>query len=292
MKELISVIIPTFKRPEKLLRAVKSVRAQTYKEFELIIINDDIDHSDINEMISKLDDNRLKLFSNSGVKGANGARNTGILKAKGIYLAFLDDDDEWMINNLESQLNCLRNTDEKVGLVYGGYLMENNSKWTAIYQNKQGDLYAEIILDKLYIGASSNIFIKKEIIKKVGLWDQKLARQQDLEFLIRVFKHYKAVYNPKLILKVYGHNDPVPEKSFHSREEFLNKVSHHLDHISEKQKALFLSNHYRRQAMYLIEMGDFKKSKNYWLKSFRNKKVSIKKDIKIAIALIKSLKSS
>jgi len=288
MKELISVIIPTYKRPERLLRTVKSVLSQSYKNFELLIINDDNENSDLDGIIRKIDDKRIKLFSNSRSKGANGARNTGIINSKGNYLAFLDDDDEWMTNYLETQLNCLMVTDKKVGLVYGGYLLERDSKWIPNFQKKEGELFSDIILDKLFIGASSNIFIKKEIIEKVGLWDEDLLRQQDLEFLIRIFKHYKGAYNQELILKVYGHNDPRPEKSYHSREEFVKKIRPHLNSISDKEKAIFFSNHYRRQALYLIEMKSFGAARKNWYKAFKNRKISVKKDGKLIISLLGS----
>ncbi len=286
MEELISVIIPTYKRPEKLLRTIKSVVSQTYTNFEVLVINDDVEESNLLERINELKDGRIKLLKNQRTKGANGARNTGIINASGRYIAFLDDDDEWMTNYLETQVKTLKNTNEKVGLVYGGYLLEKKSKWTPVFQKKEGNLFADIILDKLFIGASSNIFIKEEIIKKVGLWDEDLARQQDLEFLIRVFKYFEVVYNPELILKVYGHNDPKPEKSFHSREEFLTKVLPHLNHFLDKQKALFYSNHYRRQAGYLLKMKSYNSAKECWLKAFKNKKIAFKKDIKLILIVL------
>ena len=285
MKDLISVIIPTYKRPEKLLRTVKSVVNQTYKNLEILVVNDDRGK---NNLLTGLKDDRIKIIKNERSKGANGARNTGIINAKGFFIAFLDDDDEWLPNYAETQLNCLKETSEDVGLVYGAYMIEENNKWMPKFQRIEGDILAELITDKFRIGASSNIFIKKEIIDKIGLWDEEMARQQDLEFLVRVFKHYKVVCNQELILKVYGHNDPDPEKTFLSREIFCEKILPHLDDILEDQKALFFSNHYRRQTNFLIKMKSFKKAKKYWLKAFGNKKISIRKDGKILISLLKS----
>lgn len=285
MKDLITVIIPTFKRPEKLLRTVKSVVNQSYKNLEILVVNDDLSNDDL---LVGFKDERLKIIQNERSKGANGARNTGIINAKGYFIAFLDDDDEWLPNYAETQIKCLKETGEDVGLVYGSFLLEVNDKWIPRHQNITGNILAEFITDQFRIGASSNIFIKKEIIDKIGFWDEEMARQQDLEFLSRVFKNYKVVCNQEVVLKIYGHNDPDPEKTFVSREKFYNKILPHLDEISEDQKALFYSNHFRRQTNFLIKMRSFEKAKKYWLKAFGNKKISVRKDGKILISLLKS----
>jgi len=294
MDNLISVIIPTYKRQEKLMRAVNTVLVQTHKNIEIIIINDDLENNLSIEMFEHLNDDRIKLVNNKRTKGANGARNTGILIAKGKYLAFLDDDDEWLINYLETQFNRLRITNDKVGLVYGGYLLEKNSKWIPYSYEKEGNLFTELIIGKFSIGASSNIFIKREIINRIGLWDEDLLRQQDLEFLIRIFDGFDAVFNNNMVVKIYGHNEPNPIKAYDEREKFLNKISGQLLKLNEKKVKIFFSNHYRRQALYKIKNGDFKKAKMNWLKAFSYKKVSFnsfRKDIKLVLAVMNKLNS-
>lgn len=288
MQDLVSVIIPTYKRPDRLERSVRSVLNQNYSNFEVIIVDDDKVGNESVKVIENLDDKRITLLKNQRAKGANGARNTGILNSKGKYLAFLDDDDEWLANNLISQIDRIKDTDDKTGMVYGGYLMEKNNNWLENYQNKEGDLFSDLLLDKLYIGASSNIFIKKEVIKKVGLWDENLKRQQDLEFLLRVFKDFHVVFNKNIIARIYGHNDPPPSRSYKAREDFLKTISSDLDKLPDRQRREFLSNHFRRQSMYQTQERNYKESVKLWKKAFNQKKFSFKKDVKIVLAFIKS----
>ncbi|MDN3643380.1 glycosyltransferase family 2 protein [Lutimonas halocynthiae] len=289
MEEKISVVIPTFKRPDRLTRALNSVLNQTYSNFEILVIDDDNMGEESLNVVENFNDDRIMFFKNNRSKGANGARNMGVIHATGNFIAFLDDDDEWLPIYLESQLKTLESTDKMTGMVYGGYLLEKNNNWKENFQNKEGDLFSAIILDQVYIGASSNIFIKREVIDHVGLWDEELLRQQDLEFLIRVFDKYLTVFNPKIILKVYGHNDPAPIKSFNSREVFYNKVQNQLEKLSESEKRAFISIHFRRQALYKLQMSDFIGAKENWLKAFHHKKFSFKKDAKLCLALLKLL---
>lgn len=292
MDELISVIIPTYKRSKKLLRAVNSVLIQSYKKLEILIVNDDSEDIILPEIISNINDERVILINNERTKGANGARNTGILNAKGKYIAFLDDDDELYIDGLETQLFRLNMTNSEIGFVYGGYLLEKGSNWVSHYYKKEGDLFSDLVTGEFSIGASSNIFVKKETIDKVGLWDESLMRQQDLEFLIRILEDHSAVFNNNLVVKIYGHNEPNPNKAFHEREKFLNKIYHHLFKLSDKNMKIFFSNHYRRQALFLIKMRDFKRAKIYWLKAFSYKKISVKsfrKDTKLALTFVNKL---
>ena len=229
ISNLVSVIIPTFKRIKKLHQAIESVLNQTYSSFEILVINDDkSDDIHVLKVIDSFKDNRIKFFKNSRIKGANGARNTGILHAKGEYIAFLDDDDEWLINKLEDQLKCLKTKKDTFGGVYSGYLIEKNKKWEEYNGNVEGRIMNEVILDEVKVCAGSNLLIKTETIKRVGLWDEDLLRQQDLEFLIRFLNDYELAYDKNTVVKIYGHNTPNPKKAFKAREKYILKISNFL----------------------------------------------------------------
>jgi glycosyltransferase involved in cell wall biosynthesis len=100
---LVSVIIPTLNRPRLLLRAIASVLGQTYKEIEIIVVVDRPDQDTVSAVRS-LDDPRVKLVVNSDSLTAAGARNAGVDRALGEWVAFLDDDDEWLPDKLEKQI--------------------------------------------------------------------------------------------------------------------------------------------------------------------------------------------
>lgn len=99
----ISVVIPTLGRPKLLLRALKSVFAQTYHKFEVIVVVDGPDDETV-AALQTIDDPRLHSVANPRSMTAAGARNIGVAHAKGDWIAFLDDDDEWMADKLEKQI--------------------------------------------------------------------------------------------------------------------------------------------------------------------------------------------
>ena len=119
---LVSVIMPTYKRSEKLLRAIDSVLNQTYKNLELLLVNDNEPFDEYTELLKK----RVEKYSNDERfhlilqdKHINGAvaRNVGIRQARGQYIAFLDDDDWWELNKLEEQVKELKSLDDSWGAV-------------------------------------------------------------------------------------------------------------------------------------------------------------------------------
>ena len=112
VKDLISVVIPTYRRPEKLKRAIMSALGQTYNFVEVLVVNDNENDdeftAEVKEIIAGIEDDRLKLiFQERHINGA-AARNAGIRAAIGEYIAFLDDDDYWDEDKLEVQYNALK----------------------------------------------------------------------------------------------------------------------------------------------------------------------------------------
>ncbi|MEM7062780.1 MAG: glycosyltransferase family 2 protein [Cyanobacteria bacterium P01_B01_bin.77] len=102
---VISVVIPTFRRPQLLLRAAKSVLTQTFTNIELIIVIDGQDPI-TRRAVATLRDNRLRCVELPNNRGAPSARNRGVMESRGHWIAFLDDDDEWYSTKLEEQLEA------------------------------------------------------------------------------------------------------------------------------------------------------------------------------------------
>src|SRR4051794_40599610 len=105
MDERISIIIPTRNRPDLVCRAIGSVLTQTYKEIEVIVVVDGPDAATV-RALEMVKDSRLKKIVLSENVGPAGARNAGILESKSQWIAFLDDDDEWLPSKLEKQIGA------------------------------------------------------------------------------------------------------------------------------------------------------------------------------------------
>ena len=115
---LISVIIPVFNRKDVLVRAVRSVLAQTFTDFDLIVV-DDGSREDIAEALGNvLQKPNVSLVRHETNRGAGASRNTGVAHATGRYVAFLDSDDEWRPEKLEHQLSFHAGTSRVPGIVH------------------------------------------------------------------------------------------------------------------------------------------------------------------------------
>jgi glycosyltransferase involved in cell wall biosynthesis len=99
----ISIVIPTLRRPKLLLRALNSVFAQTYSPMDVVVVVDGPDEETITALRS-ISDSRLQVIVNERSLTAAGARNAGVTAARGEWIAFLDDDDEWLPDKLEKQM--------------------------------------------------------------------------------------------------------------------------------------------------------------------------------------------
>ncbi len=118
---LVSVIIPTYKRPALLRRSVMSVLAQTYANLELIVV-DDCSPDETPEVMGAFTDPRVRYIRLETNQKAGRARNAGIAAARGELIAFQDDDDLWLIEKLERQVAALHAAPPEVGLNIAAYL--------------------------------------------------------------------------------------------------------------------------------------------------------------------------
>ena len=193
---LVSIIITTYNRPDDLKRAIQSVLNQTYKNFELIIVNDA--GTDVEHLVKEFNDNKIKYIVHKKNKGLAAARNTGLKAAKGKYIAFLDDDDLFYKNHLEIAVQQLKQN-EKV--VYSdavrATIKKENEKYIVV--NKTVPYSIDYDRNKLLVGniAPVNCFVfEKSLVDKAGLFDESLPVLEDWDFWLNLsfltsFKHIK-----------------------------------------------------------------------------------------------------
>ena len=186
---LVSIIIPTFNRANVIGRAVKSVLEQSHSDFELIIV-DDGSTDNTREVITRLRDRRIRYLRHETNKGSNPARNTGVIAAKGQYVAFLDSDDEWLPMFLEKIIKIF-DQDKSLGAVYSrAWVCSNDGKLFDGYQfHLKGNIYKEVLLQG-YLSYMITIVVKKEIIDllKPSPFDPSFFYGDDDDYCFRVAK--------------------------------------------------------------------------------------------------------
>jgi glycosyltransferase involved in cell wall biosynthesis len=197
MNKLISIIIPTYNRETTILnRAVQSVLNQTYKDIEIIVVNDNPTTSSLYDKIfNYCKEIKIKCIFSNG-KGAAVARNRGVENAHGDFIAFLDDDDEWLPDKLMLQYALFN--EPNVGMVYcRGYTMNTKNPITIMpYATdsyyKTSVTYNDLLL-KNYIGTTTQIIVRKSDFFSVGGFDENFPARQDYDLCIRMSKKAKCL---------------------------------------------------------------------------------------------------
>jgi glycosyltransferase involved in cell wall biosynthesis len=194
---LVSVIVPTFRRPDLLEKAIDSVIGQTYSYLEIIIV-DDNDPNSLYRQLTELkfgnhSDKRVKYVKHEQNKGANVARNTGFTHSTGEYIAFLDDDDEYLEDKIQIQLEvALKHKNVNGVLIFVGaeIIRENTSRFSSWMNKRQRvEVFeAKEVFYSNFIGSNSFVLIDRCSFEKVNGYDESLPSCQDWDLWIRLTK--------------------------------------------------------------------------------------------------------
>jgi glycosyltransferase involved in cell wall biosynthesis len=198
---LVSVIIPTYNRADLVSEAIDSVLAQTYKNIELIVV-DDGSTDNTKERIMRYED-KLKYFYIENSGNAN-ARNYGISKARGDYIAFLDHDDVWYPDRINTLVAFLeKNHDFGAMLSEVEFVDMKCNRLSCTNYSKDfpdnGDVLPYLL--KKLLGLFSNLIVRKDVITRVGEIDEALKAASDIDYLFRIAVYYKIGLHSKPLMK-------------------------------------------------------------------------------------------
>lgn len=186
---MISIVIPTYKRTDYLERLLNSIEKQTFRDYEVIVVDDNSPNKEDYEKLVKDFNHRFKNFTylrNATNKGAPHSRNRGINKARYEFIALVDDDDEWLPQKLEKQIKAFEQGSEKLGIVYT-WTDAVNDKGEVLHEyrsNTRGNPKKEIL--KGCFIPSPSVMVKKSHITEVGLFDEQLPSCQDWDMWTRM----------------------------------------------------------------------------------------------------------
>lgn len=234
---MVSVIIPTHNRQELVSRAIVSAVNQCVDEpIEIIVVSDGSTDNTKN-VVKELGYPNVKFIEYFPSKNGNYARNVGISNASGDYIAFLDDDDEWLPNKLSKQIEAMRK--DGAGLCYSlsniVYYNENISyisNGSPIHNSKKEILFGN------FIGSTSTVVVKKEILKESGLFDESLPALQDYDLWIRICQITKICAINEPLINYYNYLRAGNNSNQISSN--INKYIMAFDIIEEKYKNLYV----------------------------------------------------
>jgi glycosyltransferase involved in cell wall biosynthesis len=194
MNNLVSVVIPTFNRPQELKQAVLSALHQTLDNIEVIVVIDGEAEETLTELLA-IKDPRLRCLKTPFSRGAASARNFGVANASGQWIAFLDDDDEWLPSKLEKQLHAAQVAPCEFPIV-SSYLWAHTPKGSYLLPRRtisDGEDLSEYLLSRRTLRKgdgfiqTSTIFTNIDLFRKVQFSDD-LKRHQEWDWLLRAIK--------------------------------------------------------------------------------------------------------
>jgi len=285
----VSIIIPTYNRAHVLKRAIQSVLNQTYKDFEVIVV-DDGSTDDTKAIVKGLDDKRVLYKRHDRNKGVSAARNTGIVIARGEYIAFQDSDDKWLPTKLEEQMKAFAHARSRIGVVYTAFWYVRKDRRIYIplpkVSKREGDIHNEL-LNGNFITPQSAV-VRKECFEVSGLFDEKLPSLNDWDIWIRISKNWEFKFISEPLVLVYRTSDSISIKQNRSFTGLVPIIDKYFEEFSKDRK--ILGNHYFRIGRaYLRVRGDkeFYKGRKYIFESFKIRPfLDIKKFIAMLILLL------
>ena len=259
-EDLVSIIIPTYKRATMLRRAIASCLEQSYKNIEVLVVSDNEPDDEFTESAREtcdsFHDNRIRLIKQQ--KHINGAvaRNEGIKESKGLYISFLDDDDYIDSNKIERQVEVISSLDKSWGGVccrYKAYLHGELVEVASPF--KSGHVYKEEMMSLLRTQTNS-LLLRKSALLDAGLFDENLLRNQDVQLITRFTYKYKLFFMDEFLNNL-DHNDQQnrkrPEQMMEVRRAFLASVKDIYDTLSPLEKyRLKMLDVFNNGALYIM----------------------------------------
>ncbi len=250
-KGLVSIVIPTYKRSEMLARAIRSVVNQTYKNIEILVVDDNEPGDEYSIAAKKLIDNLgypqvRKVTQPKHTNGA-AARNAGIRAAKGEYICFLDDDDLYMPNKIERQLEVLSTKDSSVGGVSCLKIFFKGDKLTHISETWAPSSHQSLdVMSKELNIQTGTVLLRRECLDKAGYFDPNLRRHQEVQLMSRFTDKYRIELIEEILTIIDGSdlaNRPNYNKLKGFKEDFFKSIDPLLSKYPKLDRDFVYKNH-------------------------------------------------
>lgn len=248
---LVSIVIPTYSRPDNLCRAIDSVLAQTYSPIEIVVVDDNGVGTDFQLETEKiltpyLLKGQIVYLKHETNKNGSAARNTGSRASHGEYIGYLDDDDVFFPEKIQMQVERLvesRKSNPKVAGVYCNIEMRGYKKDEfKLISHLEGNLSEALLMSEIRFN-SSTILMTRNAYESINGWDERFLRHQDWEFCLRFFRKYEMVLaSPETCLVAKyctpNFNTTNPDKVAHNLEFFIEQMKTDIEQMDRAKDIL------------------------------------------------------
>lgn len=280
----VSVIIPTYNRSRLLAGALKSVLAQSYDDWEILVI-DDGGIDDAAAVVAGFDGKPIRYLRHEHRRGSAASRNTGILHATSEYVAFLDDDHEWYPEKLMRQMQRMQASPGEVGGVYTGcFIIERSTGKIReqVVPTTRGDVHRALLAGNC-IGSASSMLMRRSCIQEAGCFDEGLPSFYDYDLWLRAAHkyHFECIREP--LLKYYVDGDEIwtnPDAFARGLDLMFKK---HGESTAFRRKC---AGYYLRLGMQFCEARQFNAGRKALLRAARLRPLTVEPYLYVVLALL------
>ncbi len=255
-KPLISVIIPSYNRASCLERAITSVINQTYDNLEIIVV-DDSSTDNTEDIVKKFNDRRIVCIRHSENKGVSVARNTGIKKSKGSFIAFLDSDDQYLPEKIKKSLDGFKGFSSRTGMVASSHYKDGKDRICPPIDKK--------INKKRVIPLLSTWVVKKKVFEKAGFFNKGIIMTQDAEFFWRFRRKFLFNFIREPLTVKYTSAD----SSHANKEKILKSRKKTIANLEKQKNRRLIARFLNILGKDYRGFGEIESARKCFLKAFR-----------------------
>ncbi|OGM11468.1 hypothetical protein A2Z22_00255 [Candidatus Woesebacteria bacterium RBG_16_34_12] len=268
-KPLVSVIIPTYNRSSMLKNSIESVLKQTYHNFELIIV-DDGSTDNTKEVVKKIKDKRIKYFYKKN-QGPASAQNYGIKHSGGKYITILGDDDLYLPNKIDVQVELLEKNSD-YGFCYSNIYLKNKDKLHLYLSNEPFNSHLNLLLSKNFIAAPT-VMIKSNTLKSLKGFNESYEIAEDYDLWLRAAKKYLFDYinKPLVIVNLHDSNlcRDIKKVSYYDGIVRYKHLKHYKGRIPKKYIKKYRRELAFQKGKVLFYEGKKTKARRYFKKAIK-----------------------
>lgn len=257
-KPLISIITPTYNRADFLGEAIDSVLAQTFDDFELIVV-DDGSTDNTSSLVKEYSDHRIRYFYQAN-QGQSVARNRALEKAKGEYICFLDSDNVWLENKLKKSLEVFK-AHPKVDVVYADCILidEDGNELSRKNMKRYSGLIAKYMIKDNCVSMNTTM-TKRECFNRFGGFDEDCKVADDYDLWLRFSGHYNFHYISEYFVNYRVMKNQISsdkKRRFDSNERIIKSfLKRFPDVLSKSEVQEGLAVFYMRKSRYFSSVGN------------------------------------
>ena len=261
MPPAVSVIIPAYNRASTIARSVESALAQTFQDLEIIVVDDGSSDTTC-DVVQSIADERVRLVRHDANLGAAAARNTGMKVSQARYIAWLDSDDEWLPEKLQTQFEAFEHAAPDQRACYTAY-KRIDQQVSQIYIPQPTDY------KKLFLGCDqapgSSLLFERMLLDNVGYLDTHLRRYEDWDWLLRYCSTFRLLAVDKPLVRVYFSSERSPKLIEFSAAKLVSKHSEDLRQFGIYRN-IVISRRWMEVASYYALEHNFQKVAQYLIK--------------------------